>query len=101
MPYNLSIRYWHNADINSRHYYNHYLLLDYKSNLLIKIIKKYSSSKNNKILDLGCNIGRHLNSLKIAGYNNLYGVDIGKIPINKSQKFFFKFKESEYGMLLF
>jgi SAM-dependent methyltransferase len=93
LPYYLSIRYWHNAGINSLHNYNHYLSLDYKSNLLIKIIKKYSSSKNNKILDLGCNIGRHLNSLKIAGYNNLYGVDIGKIPINKSQKIFLNLKK--------
>lgn len=86
--YYLSIRYWHYADINSQHYYNHYLSLDYKSNLLIKIIKKYSPSKNNKILDLGCNVGRHLNFLKIAGYKNLYGVDIGKVPLKKLKNFF-------------
>jgi len=93
LPYDLSVRYWHNADINSLHYFKHYLSLDFKSKFLIKTIKKYSPSKNIKILDLGCNVGRHLNSLKKSGYNNIYGVDIGKIPIKKSKKIFLNLKK--------
>ena len=33
-------------------------------------------SHKDKTLDLGCNSGRHLNSLNNKGYKNLYGVDI-------------------------
>ena len=37
---------------------------------------------------MGCNVGRHLNELKKSGFNNLYGVDIGKKPIEESKKYF-------------
>jgi SAM-dependent methyltransferase len=93
-PYDLQARYWHNADYNSRHYFIHYKSLDYDAKQLIKNIKKYTESKNNKILDLGCNIGRHLNELKKSGYTNLYGVDIGKVPVKNSKKIFPNLKKT-------
>jgi SAM-dependent methyltransferase len=87
MPHDYTYRYWHKANIHSKNYFSHYLLLNSQARILINQIQNYSS-KNSKILDLGCNIGRHLSELKKLGYSNLYGVDIGKIPILQSNKFF-------------
>jgi SAM-dependent methyltransferase len=87
LPHDYTYRYWYRANISSKHYYTNYAALDTNARILISKIQKYSS-KNSKILDLGCNIGRHLTELKKLGYNNLYGVDIGRIPIAKSKKVF-------------
>lgn len=38
------------------------------------------------ILDLGCNVGRHLNYLYHTGYRNLYGVDFSSNAIVDMQK---------------
>jgi SAM-dependent methyltransferase len=91
MPHDYTYQYWHKANIYSKHYFSHYLTLDPKARILIKQVQKYSSTSN-KILDLGCNVGRHLSELKKLGYSNLYGVDIGKIPIAKSKKIFLNLK---------
>ena len=81
-------RYWHNASEKSVHSFQYYKELNYEAKFLLNKVKKYSLSKNSKILDLGCNVGRHLNFLKKNGYRNLYGVDIGKLAIKNSKKFF-------------
>lgn len=91
MPHDHTYQYWHKANIYTKHYFSHYLTLDPKARILIKQVQKYSC-KSNKILDLGCNVGRHLSELKKLGYSNLYGVDIGKIPIAKSKKIFLNLK---------
>jgi SAM-dependent methyltransferase len=93
MPYDIQSRYWHSADEKSRHSFKHYRDLNYEAKLLLKKVKKYSISKNTKILDLGCNVGRHLNHLRELKYNNLYGVDIGKLPIKKSKILFSNLKK--------
>ena len=91
MSHEYTYQYWHKANIYSKHYFSHYLTLDLKARILIKQVQKYSSTSN-KILNLGCNVGRHLSELKKLGYSNLYGVDIGKIPIAKSKKIFLNLK---------
>ena len=87
MPHTYVYKYWHKANISSKHYYREFLALDHNARMLIKKVQKHSS-KSSKVLDLGCNIGRHLNELRRQGYNNLYGVDIGKIAIAKSKEIF-------------
>ena len=94
LPYEINSRYWHTANENSNHSYKHYQELNDEAKLLLEKVKKYSFNKNIKILDLGCNVGRHLNSLKKHGYNNLYGIDIGKIPVKKSKKYFSNLKDA-------
>lgn len=92
LPHDYTYRYWHRANISSKHYYTSYVALDAHARILIDKVQKYSF-KSSKILDLGCNVGRHLSELKKLGYNNLYGVDIGKIPITKSKKIFSNLKK--------
>jgi SAM-dependent methyltransferase len=87
LPHDYVYRYWHKADISSKHYYSSFITLDSNASILINKIQKYSR-KSDRVLDLGCNVGRHLSELKKLGYNKLYGVDIGKIPIEKSKKIF-------------
>ena len=50
------------------------------SNFLMGFIRKYIK-KDEKILELGCNVGRNLNHLFKAGYKKLYGIEINKEAI--------------------
>ena len=88
LPYDVQSRYWHHANKKSRHSFEHYKDLNDEAKLLLNKVMKHATNKNIKILDLGCNIGRHLNFLKKKGFKNLYGVDIGKLPTKQSKKFF-------------
>ena len=54
---------------------------------IVDKIKEYSA-KEDKILDICCNVGRILNQLNNHGYKKLYGFDINQEAINKS-KFIF------------
>ena len=56
-PYNIMSRYWHNASKKSVHSFQYYKELNYEAKFLLNKVKKYSLSKNSKILDLGCNVG--------------------------------------------
>ena len=44
---------------------------------------KINKHKKDKVLDLCCNVGRHLNALNKIGYSNLFGVDINNQAIQK------------------
>jgi SAM-dependent methyltransferase len=57
------------------------LELNYDAKILVKKICQYSN-KNQKILDICCNAGRHLSALNKLNYNNIYGFDINKKAIN-------------------
>jgi SAM-dependent methyltransferase len=84
-PVNIMSRYWYNVSEknNHKHNYKKYSKLDDRAKILLKEVIKISD-KEYKILDLGCNIGRHLNYLKKKNFKNLNGVDIGQQSINKS-----------------
>ena len=87
--------YWCNQKENERCGLNKYIKNDIYINLLVKEINKRSNNKKIKILDLCCNVGRSLNSLKKLGYINLYGVDINKLAIKKMKKVFKKLKKAK------
>ena len=55
--------------------------------ILLKIIS-VCKNKDDSILDLGCNSGRHLNYLYNHGYKNLNGVDIMKSALDTFDKLF-------------
>ena len=79
-------RYWMNVKLDDKiHGAQHYLKFTKNSKDLIKAIIKYSR-KEDKILDLCCNVGRYLNYLKKKNYKKLYGVDINKEAILNTKK---------------
>jgi SAM-dependent methyltransferase len=80
--YRPHINYWKNTkNKNFNHNYTKYLELDYDAKLLVKKICQYSNN-NHKILDICCNVGRHLSALNKLNYNNIYGFDVNKKAIN-------------------
>ena len=53
---------------------------------MLKIVDLNTNSKRDEILDFGCGGGVPLVLLKMAGYNNVYGVDLKTLDINKVKK---------------
>lgn len=48
-----------------------------RSQLLVRIMERYTT-RNAKILEIGCNVGRNLNFLYLAGFKNLTGIEISE-----------------------
>lgn len=61
--------------------------LDPVALLLLNEIKAYASPSH-RILDVCCNVGRHLNALYEAGYTNLSGFDIMKPAVDQIPSLF-------------
>jgi SAM-dependent methyltransferase len=78
---------WRKARKGDNIGYQHYLELSEGSKQLLSEIQS-RTSPNDKILDLGCNVGRELNHLWQAGYRNLTGVEIGEEPVRAMREVF-------------
>ncbi|MBH10577.1 MAG: hypothetical protein CMG74_09560 [Candidatus Marinimicrobia bacterium] len=65
----------------------YYTDLDQTSIRLLQEVKDNSHTDDN-ILNICCNIGRHINYLVNCGYKNVYGFDIMKPAIDKMDKVF-------------
>ena len=61
---------------------------------LVKIIERLPITTDARILEIGCNVGRNLEGLRIAGYSDLYGIDINKEAIALMRKEFPKLSVS-------
>jgi len=56
-----------------------YLAHNGRSDMLVDTVKhKIALEDERTILELGCNVGRNLSSLELAGYTNLTGIDVNK-----------------------
>jgi SAM-dependent methyltransferase len=86
IPSSSQFRYWTNSE-QFDHGYKKFIKMDNLSNKIMETVIKYSN-KNDKILDICCNIGRVLNGLALKGYNNLYGFDINSTAIDNFKKEF-------------
>ena len=77
-PASLSIlhQYWKNPS-DSTNLPQQYLQGKARSQFLLKIMNKYAT-KNQKILEIGCNVGRNLNYLFHSGFKNLEGIEISE-----------------------
>lgn len=56
--------------------------------LINEVITRVGDNKQYKILDLGCNVGRHLNELHKKGIGELYGVDVNQSCEEAMAKYF-------------
>ena len=76
---------WADDSENAHYDPNYYLEYDECSELLVNNVDFYADGYEIRILDLGCNIGRHLHALHELGYKNLVGVDAMPKAIKKFQ----------------
>ncbi len=83
-----SDRYWGNRQMGDSHGPQQYVELQAGSHVLIEEVVRHASRPDVSILDLGCNVGRHLNALHKRGYTNLYGVDVQKAAIEQMERVF-------------
>jgi 2-polyprenyl-3-methyl-5-hydroxy-6-metoxy-1,4-benzoquinol methylase len=85
-PRNELLEYWKNpTDENHPLRYVGGIRQGDRSKFLVGVMKKYVSG-GERILELGCNVGRNLWYLANAGYGNLHGIEINPkaIKIGKS-----------------
>jgi len=55
---------------------DNFITLDaYSSRALCEAVERYATAKDTRILDLGCNVGRHLDLMRRRGFTDLTGVD--------------------------
>jgi len=79
--------YWRNPDEhNNPNDYSHEDCLE-RSLKLVSLFDKYCS-KDDKILEIGCNVGRNIHHLYNAGYKNISGVEINKTAIDLGKKIY-------------
>lgn len=69
-------KHWENQSIGDGHGPDKFLHLTSSSYVLMEEVINRTPKKDSKILDLGCNVGRHMNYLNDLGYSKLYGVDV-------------------------
>lgn len=72
-------KYWRSPD-DGKNMPTEYLKGRERSIFLLNLLSKYVNKKD-KILEIGCNVGRNLNELFCAGFNNLSGIEISKNAI--------------------
>ncbi len=81
-------KHWEKQTIGDGHGPDKFVELTPLSEILLNEIELMSQDKNSAILDLGCNVGRHLNALWDKGYRNLHGVDIQQAALDHMEKLF-------------
>jgi len=77
-------RYWQNPSDkeNSPEAYSRHTE---RSDYLLSLMSKYVG-KQDSILEIGCNVGRNLNTLFNSGFKNLTGVEISKEAVEESRR---------------
>lgn len=81
-------RYWREPwEYDKNNLPENYLKPKERSIFLLKIMKPYVSI-DEKILEIGCNVGRNLNFLFNAGFKNLEGIEISKKAVNMLRESF-------------
>lgn len=84
----LGARYWERQEEGDHHGFDKYVELQESSHVLIDEVVRHASGSQAPILDLGCNVGRHLNALHKRGFTNLYGIDVQKAALAQMPKVF-------------
>mgnify|MGYP001208220519 FL=1 len=92
-PNSLEFYYWKYSAEKVGHGFKKFIKMDYLSILLEKTLIKYAK-KDDKILDICCNVGRVLSKLKSKKYTNLNGFDINDLAIKNSKKIFNNLKNA-------
>lgn len=92
----LDSRYWEAREIGVSHGPDTYVELQDSSHVLIDEVVRRASGLGAPILDLGCNVGRHLNVLHKLGYTNLYGIDVQREAFEHMEQIFPEVKKAAH-----
>jgi SAM-dependent methyltransferase len=84
---NWATMHWGEQDLGDVHGYHHYCTYQPRIPVLVNELNTRVSMKSS-ILDLGCNCGFYVSTLKKEGYENLSGIDISKNAIEYGKKNF-------------
>ncbi len=79
----LPAEYWEKRGVGELHGPQQYVDLQESSHVLLEEVAQRASGPGAPILDLGCNVGRHLEELRRRGFTNLYGVDVQKMALER------------------
>ena len=67
--------YWKNPEEKNQP--DKYIHHEYRTEYLVNLVEHYID-KSSTILELGCNIGRNMNGLRLGGYWNVTGIEINE-----------------------
>lgn len=79
---------WKKRRVGESHGPTHYVELQSSSHVLIDAVANQLGDADAPVLDLGCNVGRHLNALYHRGYRQLHGVDVQSAALEYSRQAF-------------
>jgi SAM-dependent methyltransferase len=74
-PRIIDAKYWSEGDSGKLYTPDNYREIDGSSAVLCDAVERYASGRDAPILDVGCNIGRHVAALARRGFTQLSGVD--------------------------
>lgn len=90
----LPAEYWETKLVGEAHGPHQFVELQSSSLVLIDEVVRHVSGAGAPILDLGCNVGRHLNALYKLGYTNLHGIDVQHEAFAYMEKVFPEMKKA-------
>ena len=91
----LDAPYWAQRSVDGKRGMQDYVELSPTSRpLLAEVEVRAQGNSEARILDLGCNVGRHLNTLREKGFTDLHGVDVNAGCREEMLKFFPALAES-------
>lgn len=79
--------YWRSPDDGSNQPEKYAAVAATRSETLVDIFERYVP-KSDRILEVGCNVGRNLNHLYMAGYKNLAGIEISDAAVQKMKELY-------------
>jgi len=90
LPWAKTLRadYWEHRRLGDDHGPHQFVELQAGSFVLLDEVAKLASGPASPILDLGCNVGRHLDALYRRGFTNLYGVDVQRSALDHMRDVF-------------
>ncbi len=90
-------KHWEGQSVGDGHGPDKFLEMTHSSEVLVAEIQHCASGFEARILDLGCNVGRHLNTLWMLGFRQLWGVDIQSSALTLMAE---KFSEMKCGSII-
>lgn len=81
-------RHWEKQEVGDRHGPDKFRELTPSSHALLAELARLVPDRSAPILDLGCNVGRHLNALWEMGYRSLQGIDVQHAALDLMREIF-------------